>query len=257
MRIPLLRGRVLDERDGPGAPLVAVISESLMNRRFHGADPIGEQLRVGGSATDPPFTIVGVVGDVKQRSLALSDAGAVYHTTGQGRWVDPVQSLVVRGHGDATSLAAAIRQAVWSVDKDQPVVRIATMETLLAASEAERRFALSIFEAFALASLMLAAAGIYGVLSGSVAERTREIGVRAALGASRATILRMVFRQGLGLTAVGLAIGLAAAVMTTKAIVPMLFGISRIDPVTYSGVIAALTAVSIVACGVPALRAVH
>jgi ABC-type antimicrobial peptide transport system permease subunit len=146
---------------------------------------------------------------------------------------------------------------VWTVDKDQPVVRIATMETLVAASEADRRFALVLFEVFALAAVALAAAGIYGVLSGRVAERTREIGVRAALGATRGTILRMVLRQGLGLTAVGIAIGLAAALMATQAIAAMLFGVSRFDLVTYGSVIAMLAATSIVACGVPALRAVH
>src|SRR5204863_1940240 len=136
-----------------------------------------------------------------------------------------------------------------------PVVRVATMDNVLAASAAERRFALVLFETFALAALVLAAAGIYGVLAGSVAERTREIGVRAALGASRESIIGLVLRQGLGLTGVGIALGLAGAVASSQAFGAMLFGISRLDPVTYGGVIALLLVVSVIACGVPAWRA--
>jgi putative ABC transport system permease protein len=255
MRIPLLRGRLLNEHDDGAAPLVAVISESVVNGQFGGADPIGQRLRMGGPPDAPPYTIVGVVGDVKQLSLALSESGAVYHPTVQGRWVDNAASLVVRVRGDAGALAPAIRQAIWSIDKDQPVVRIATMEALLAGSAAERRFALILFEAFALAALMLAAAGIYGVLAGSVAERTREIGVRSALGASRADIVGLVVRQGMTLTSLGTVIGVAAAAAASQAIVAMLFGVSALDPVTYVGVVVLLTAVSAIACSVPAWRA--
>ncbi len=252
IRVPLRRGRLLDEHDGPAAPMVALISESLARGRFHRADPIGQRLRIGPSG---PYTIVGVVGDVKQMSLALSEADAVYLPTTQWPFADRVLSLVVRTRGDAASLASAIRRAVWSVDKNEPVVRVATMDDLLAASAAERRFALLLFEAFALAALVLAAAGIYGVLAGSVAERTREIGVRAALGASRGSILALVVRQGMTLTGLGVVIGLAGAIMATQAIVAMLFGISRLDPLTYLGVIALLLGVSAVACWVPAWRA--
>ena len=129
------------------------------------------------------------------------------------------------------------------------------MDDLLAASAAERRFALILFEAFALAALVLAAAGIYGVLAGSVAERTREIGVRSALGASRGSILALVVRQGMTLTGLGVVIGLSGAVAASQAIVTLLFGVSRLDPVTYLGVIALLVGVSAVACWVPAWRA--
>jgi ABC-type antimicrobial peptide transport system permease subunit len=148
-----------------------------------------------------------------------------------------------------------VREAVWSVDKDQPVVRVATMDELLAASAAERRFALILFEAFALAALVLAAAGIYGVMSGNVAERTREIGMRSALGASRANILGLVVRQGMTLTALGAVIGLAGAIAASRAIGAMLFGVSRLDPITYVSVIGLLAAVSVIACGLPAWRA--
>ena len=129
------------------------------------------------------------------------------------------------------------------------------MDDLIAASASERRFALILFEAFALAALVLAAAGIYGVLSGSVAERTREIGVRAALGAGRGTILGLVLRQGMTLTLLGVAVGLGGAVAASRAIAAMLFGVSRLDPVTYTGVIVLLAVVSLIACAVPAWRA--
>ena len=142
-----------------------------------------------------------MVGDVKQTSLALSEPDAFYVTPTQWSWVDNVQSLVVRTHGDAAALAPAIRSAIWSVDKNQPIVRVATMDNLLASSEAQRRFALILFEAFALVALVLAATGMYGVLAGSVTERMREIGIRAALGASRGDILALVVRQGMTLTA--------------------------------------------------------
>ena len=252
MRIPLRRGRVLDERDRAGAPLVVVISESVARRRLRGIDPIGQRVKIGGS---PLYTVVGVVGDVRQMSLALSESDAVYMTASQAEQPDNVMSLVVRARGDAASLAPAIRAAVWSVDKDQPIVRVATMGDLLASSAAGRRFALILFEAFALAALALAAAGIYGVLAGSVVERSREIGVRAALGASRRDIVVLVLGQGLRLTGLGVVIGLATATVATQALVTMLFGVSRLDPLTYAGVVTLLAVTAAVACAVPAWRA--
>jgi putative ABC transport system permease protein len=164
-------------------------------------------------------------------------------------------SLVVRSPRDAATLASEIRQAIWSVDRNQPIVRVATVEQLVETAAVQRRFALTLFEAFALAALSLAAIGIYGVLSGSVAERTREIGVRSALGASRGEILALVLRQGLMLTAVGILIGVSAAIAASRVLVTLLFGISHLDPVTYTGVILLLVTVSTVACWIPASRA--
>ncbi len=254
MRIPLRRGRLLNEQDRADAPRVALISESLARTRLPGTDPIGQRLRIG-PKDRPPYTIAGVIGDVKQVSLALTGSDAVYITAAQWHFTSNVMSLVIRARGDATALAPSVRRAVWSIDKDQPIVRVATMDDLLDALAAERRFALTLFEAFALVALVLAAAGIYGLLAGSVAERTREIGVRSALGASRRNILALVLRQGFSLTGLGVAIGLAGAIAASQGIAAMLFGVSPLDPVTYVGVIALLAGVSLLACAVPAWRA--
>jgi putative ABC transport system permease protein len=254
MGIPLRRGRLLDTHDKAGASVAVLISESLAKRRFPAADPIGQRLHIG--PNDGPWnTVVGVVGDVKQTSLALSRPDAVYITPTQWRFANGAMSLVVRARGESAALVPAIRNAIWSVDKDQPVVRVATMKDLLAVSAAERRFALVLFEAFGIVALALAATGIYGLLSGSVTERTREIGVRLALGASRGHILSMIVRQGMTLTGLGVLIGLSGAVLASQAIVSLLFGVSRLDPVTYLGVIALLAGVSVVACWIPAWRA--
>jgi putative ABC transport system permease protein len=163
--------------------------------------------------------------------------------------------LVVRTRGDPAALAPAIRQAIWSVDRDQPIVRVAAMDALVAASEAERRFALTIFEAFGLVALVLATTGLYGLLSGLVSERVREIGVRSALGASRGEILSLVVRQGMTFAVLGLVVGLATAFIASRAVVALLFGVSRLDPATYAGVIGLLTLGSALACLVPAWRA--
>ena len=258
MRIPLRKGRLLNENDRAGAPVAVLISESLAKKKFHDLDPIGQRVRMGpnmGNPQAPWATIVGIVGDVKQLSLAVGEADAFYTTPTQWPWVDNVQSLVARTRGDAASLAPAVRSAIWSIDKDVPIMRIATMQNLISGSEAQRRFALILFEVFALVALILAATGIYGVLSGTVNERTREIGVRAALGASRGDILSLIVRQGMTLTVIGVVIGFVGAVAASYALVTLLWGISPLDPLTYSGVIALLLAISAIACWIPAWRA--
>ena len=258
MGIPLLRGRLLDEDDTATTPGVVLLSESLAKRKFPHQDPIGQRVRLGPNAlhADLPWsTIVGVVGDVKQASLAMSQSQAFYTTTTQWSWVDSAQSLVVRTRGDAARLAPAIKNAIWSVDKDQPIVRVATMGSLLQSSEAQRRFALTLFEAFGMVALILAAVGIYGVLSAGVNERTREMGVRAALGASRSSIQMLVLRQGITLTGIGVIIGLLGAVAASRILVSLLYGVSRFDLVTYASVIALLTCVSAIASWLPAWRA--
>jgi putative ABC transport system permease protein len=171
--------------------------------------------KFGGSGSRPWDVIVG---DVKQVSLAINESDGFYVATDQWMWVDNPLWLVVKTRGDAASFASAVRNAIWSVDKDQPVVRVSTMDALVSASAAQRRFAMILFEAFGLITLVLAATGLYSVLSGNVAERMREIGVRRAVGASRGEILALVLRQGMTLTALGIAIGLAGASAATQAV---------------------------------------
>ncbi len=252
--IPLRQGRLLNAHDSEGAPLAVLLNESYARRRFPNQDPVGQRLHIGPDS-GPWYTIVGIVGDVKQLSLAVTRADAVYVTTTQWPFADSALSLVVHTERDPAALAPAIQRAIWSVDKDQPITRVATMESLLAASAAERRFALTLFEVFGLVALALAAFGTYGVLSGSVTERTREIGVRSALGASRRSILVLVIRQGMSLTVLGVIIGLAGAAAASQAVVSLLFGISALDPATYASVVAILLAVSAIACWLPAWRA--
>lgn len=254
MGIPLVRGRFLDERDTADAPPAALISATLARRQFPGQNAIGKRLHVGPNDR-PWFTVVGIVGDIRQTSLELNQPFAVYIPTVQSWFADDTLSMVVRTRGDAAALAPAVREAVWRVDKDQPILRVATMSNLLASSVAERRFVLVLFEAFSLVALVLAATGIYGVLASGVAERTREIGVRTALGASRANILALILKQGLSFTAIGLAIGLGGAMLASRAIASLLFGVSRLDLATYAGVTVLLLCVAAIACLVPARRA--
>jgi len=258
MHIPLLRGRLLNDHDIAGAPPAVLIDQALADLKFPHQDPIGHLVRVGPDARNiarPWATIVGVLGDVKQSSLSIGGEQAFYISTAQWAWTDAAQTLVVRTSNDPAAFAPTVREAIWSVDKDQPIVQVATMETLVAASEVQRHFVLILFEAFALAGLLLAAIGIYGVLAGSVNERTREIGVRAALGASRRSILTLIVRQGMTPVALGLVIGLTDAILASQAIAAFLFDTSRFDALTYAGVTALLLAVSAAACLIPARRA--
>jgi putative ABC transport system permease protein len=258
MGIPLLRGRLLDARDRPGAPPAVLLSESFAKRRFGDRDAIGERLRIGPEdlMPDRPWSVVvGVVGDVKQASLGLAPPDAFYEAMGQWPWVDTVQSLVARTVGDPGAYVTAIKTAIWSVDSAPPIDRIATMEDLLVATEAERSFVLRVFAIFAVAALVLAALGLYGVIAGSVAERTREIGLRSALGATRMSILSLVVRQGMTLVALGVALGLVGAVAASRALEALLFEIAPLDPLTYTCVIVLLTLVAAAACWAPAWRA--
>jgi putative ABC transport system permease protein len=255
MAIPLRSGRVLNSHDGAEAPPAVLISESLARSKFGNEDPIGQRLRIG--PNDGPWnTVVGVVGNVKQTSLEVAQTDAVYMTNRQwGMFPDRARWLVVRARGSAATLTPAIKQAIWSVDKDEAIVRVATMDDLLAKSAAERRFALILFESFGFAALVLAAVGIYGVLSGSVTERTREIGVRLALGAQRSDVLGMVLRQGVTLTLSGIGIGLLAAWAATRVLSTLLYGVSATDPLIFGGVAVLLIVVALLACFLPARRA--
>jgi putative ABC transport system permease protein len=253
LALPLLRGRALTSHDTANAPRVALISESLA-KKLPGPDPIGLRLRLG-PPDGPPFHVVGVVGDVKQLSLAASETDAFYVAPEQWRFLDTARWLVVRVHGDAAALAPVVRAAIASVDKDQPIVRVGTLDTLVAATAAERRFALILFEVFGLVALVLAAIGLYGLLSGTVTERSREIGIRSALGATRGAIVAMVVRQAMSLTLIGLVAGVIGAIVAARGLTTLLFGVTHLDVLTYVGAIALLIATAFVACVIPARRA--
>ena len=255
LRIPLLRGRTLTAADRAGAPPVAVIGQAMAARGWGGTDPIGHRVRIGPADRGPWYTIVGVAADVMQRSLGERADNAIYVPESQMFFSDGAMSLVVRTGSDPAAMTASLRAAIRSVDQDQPIVRVATMRELVAQTEARRRFALTLFGAFAAAAIVLAAAGIYGVVAGSVSERTREIGVRTALGATGSDIVGMILRQGLTLTALGIAFGIPAAAALSRAITTLLFGTSRLDPATYLVVTGLLVGVSLLACWAPTLRA--
>jgi putative ABC transport system permease protein len=254
MQIPLRRGRLLGDHDIAGAPQAAVISESLARREFGEADPIGKRAHIG-PRDRPWYVVVGVVGNVKQTSLAESQLNAVYITPTQSWFADDTVSIIARTRANLVGPGAAIKNAIWSVDRDQAIVHVATMDKLLENSTAERRLVMIIFEAFALTALILAVVGLYGVLAGSVNDRVREIGIRAALGATRSNILGMVVQQGLHLAGLGIAIGLVAAAVATRALASLLFGVSRLDPITYVAVVVSLVAITALACWAPAWRA--
>lgn len=255
MRIPLRRGRFLTASDRADQPPVVVINESFARKIWPNEDPIGQRVRMGAADTGPWRTIVGIVGDVKQLSLSGAQADGIYVPEVQWPYADGAMSLVLRTRGDPVAMAPAVRSSVWSVDKDQPIIRVATMEALSSQSEAQRRFTLLLFAAFAVVALLLAAAGVYGVLSGTVTDRLAEIGVRSALGASRGDILAMIVRQGLGLSGLGIALGLVGAFALSRLMGTLLFGVPPTDFLTYAVVTTLLLLVALGASWAPAWRA--
>jgi putative ABC transport system permease protein len=229
----------------------------MARRLFGNRSAIGERMRFGpeiGSAR-PWDYVVGVVGDVKHYTLAGDPPDVFYVASTQWDWVDNVQTLVVRGSGDAAALVPAIERTIWAANRNVPVQRVRTMDSFVAASAGQRRFALLVIETFAVAALVLAAVGLYGVIAGGVVERIREIGIRAALGAAPADIVAEVVRRALILATTGAAIGGAASLGATRLIQSMLFSVSRLDVVTYAGVIALLLLTAALAAWAPARRA--
>ncbi len=253
LAIPLLRGRALSERDNAAAPQVVLINESFARRHFPNEDPLGQRIRL---AIAPNFVaeVVGVVGDVKHRSLDREAGPEAYVSYLQVP--TPSMSLIVRAtSGDPLRLVASVRQAVEQVDKDQPLDEVKPMAAWLDESVARQRFNLLLLAVFAAVALLLAAIGIYGVISYSVTERTHEIGIRVALGAQRNDVLRLVVGQGLMLTLAGVAGGLVGAFALTRLMTGLLFGVTPTDPLTYFGVATLLVMVALIACWLPAWRA--
>ena len=253
MGIPLLRGRAIDATDGTSSPFVVVINRAMADALFPGADAIGRRLRTGGTSS-PWRTIVGVVDNARHRGLDAAVEYQMYIPFLQW-WEESGMTLTVRTSGPPASLTRGIRDAVRSVDRSVAITNVATMEELVDRSTAQRRFALSLFGAFALVALLLAAAGIYGVLSAGVVERFREIGIRSALGAPRQRILSMIVRQGLSLTAIGLVLGVVGAYSLSRVLSALLFEVRSTDPITLLIVAAILVTLAALACALPALRA--
>lgn len=257
MRIPLVRGRWFTAQEARDtANHVVAVSTSLAARMWPGLDPIGRHMRVGGDDA-PVRTVIGVVGDVKHTGLDATTTLGFYVPERQWLFVDNDMLVVARTSIDPASVAAAVRRAVSAIDMTLPIIRVSTMEQLIARSTAQRRLALVLFAAFAAAALLLAVAGIYGVVAGSVAERTREIGLRSALGASPGAIVQLVMRQGAMLGATGLILGLVGGAALTRYLRTFLFGIDAGDPVTLALVGLVLGAVTLAACAGPAMRAVR
>ncbi|HJR05678.1 MAG TPA: ABC transporter permease [Pyrinomonadaceae bacterium] len=257
MGIALLQGRGFSDQDKVDSPAVAVISETMARRFWPDQDPTGRRLTSGSpTSTDPNdwITVVGVVKDVRQFELISEAKQQMYLSYVQADFFAP-NDLVVRTDLEPLSLASAVRRAVWEVDKDQPVSKIRTMEEIVSESVARQRFSMLLLGIFATLALVLAAVGIYGVMSYSVAQRTREFGIRMALGAQRSDVLKLAVGQGLKLVLVGIVIGLGAAFVLTRVMSSLLFGVSATDPVTFITISLVLVGVAVLASFVPALRA--
>ncbi len=248
LRIPFLRGRNFTPAEVREGASVMIVSQSLAQQTFPNEEPLGKRLIM--TFGNRPFEIIGIVGDVRHGSLEAPPLPAMYMPSLEGG-----ENVVIRARGDSASLAAAVRRELAAIDPNQPVARVRTMDEWLSRAVAGPRYRTGLFGLFAGLALALSAVGIYGVMSYSVGQRTREIGVRMALGARRLSVLGLVLRQGMGLVLIGVAIGLAGAFALTRVIGSLLFNVGTRDPATFTGVAIVLAAVAFIACYVPARRA--
>jgi predicted permease len=252
--LPLLRGRLFNEFDNENAPPVAVINQAMTRTYWPNENPLGKRFKSArtGSAW---ITVVGIVADARTESLADADVPHIYldlYQTGAKRL-----AILLRGHLDTPATAGEVRQQVQSVDPTLPVFDAQTLNETLSASLSARRFSTEMAGLFALAALLLAALGIYGVISYMVSERTHEIGIRLALGAQRANILQMILRQGLRLAISGAAVGLLGALIVSRLMAGLLYGVTPADPPTFGAVVFLLITVALLACYIPARRAIR
>jgi len=255
MGIPLLAGRVFTEHDNASSARVVVINQTLARTFWPNENPLGQRITM--KDWGPPLSgeIVGVVGDVKTNGLDELVGPMIYWSYYQFGLV--FNSMVVRTEGDPLLMGSAVKSRIWSVDKDQPVSQIQTMDQLLSQSLARRRLYVVLLGVFAGVALLLAAAGIYGVVSYSVTQRTREMGIRVALGAERLHILGIIVLQAARLALAGELLGILAALAVTRWMISLLFGITAMDPMTFAGVSLLLSAVAFFACYLPARRAMR
>jgi putative ABC transport system permease protein len=251
MNIPLNRGRAFTSADRAGAPATVVINQSLARDFYPNENPIGRHLFISWSL--PDYEIVGVVADVHQRSLDGASKDQVFLPMAQNP-TGPV-FLVARTHGDAKLLAKAIETQIHSLDHDLPISYVKTMDEYVAGMTAAPRFNTILLGGFAALALLLAAVGIFGVISYSVAQRTQEIGIRRALGANTSSVMRLVLAQALGLTAAGVAVGVLGAYGLTRLMRTLLYGITPTDVPTFAAVAATLSAVALFASYLPARKA--
>jgi putative ABC transport system permease protein len=253
--IPLLTGRWFDERDRDGAPQVAIVDRAWTERFFPDEDPIGKRFHSGGcNRPDCPWTtVIGVVGDVKYQGLDIPAQGTIYQPVLQNTWWGRI--LFVRTAGDPVSVLPAIRTIVRDLDPALPLSNVATMDELMQDALDSPRNTLGLIAAFAAVALLLAAIGIYGVMSYFVQQHTRDIGVRIAMGASAMKVLRQTVGQGMRIAVLGIAIGLGAALALTRFMTSLLFEVSATDTVTFASITVGLVATALVAIAVPAQRA--
>src|SRR5437764_1157227 len=255
MAIPIVGGRDFTDQDKADSKDVVAISEKTAQHFWPGQDPIGKRLKPGSSTSKSEWReVIGIVKDVRQNDLIALPKMQMYFSYRQPKEI-AANALVVRTTIEPMSLAGSVRNAIWSVDKDQTVAQIDTMDHIVAEAVARQRFSMVLLGVFAVLALLLASVGIYGVMSYSVAQRTREIGIRMALGARRVDVLQMTVGQGLKLVGAGMILGLGAAFLLTRVLATLLYGISATDPITFIGISVVLLAVAILASYVPALRA--
>jgi len=255
LQIPLVRGRLFDDRDGPDAPHVAVISASLAQKRWPGEDPIGKLIEFGNMDGDPrPLTIVGVVGDVRDGSLADAPVPTFYTNYRQRPRRATTALIVLAGNVETPAVMSAARAAVHDLRPDVPP-RVHTIESIVAGSVGDRRFTLLLVALFGFAALLLATVGVYGVISYAVAQRRAELGVRMALGARPADVVRLLLGEGVRLSLAGVLVGVVGALAVTRLLTGLLFGVGATDPVSFLGVALGLLALAVLASVIPAWRA--
>jgi putative ABC transport system permease protein len=254
--VPLLRGRHFEGQDTADSPGVVMINDVMARRFWPVEDPVGKRLKRGAPESGAPWlTVVGVVAAVKNRGLDAEPGPEMFVPLPQDRGLWNQLFLFVRTRGEPMGVLGLVRQEIRALDPDLPVYFVSTMEQVLELSTLNRRVPVLLLAAFAVVALVLAAVGIYGVMAYTVSRRTQEIGVRMALGADRGDVLRMVLGRGLGLTGLGLAIGLAGALALTRVVSSLLFQVSATDPLTFGGAALLLALVALAACYLPARRA--
>jgi predicted permease len=258
--VPLIAGRFFVDADWARSDQILIINQTLAKQYFPNQDAVGQRLQTGDADERSPWeTIVGVVGDVKYQGLDAKPEPTIYVPYFEKGWTSWSREmfLVLRSSSSEAALMPAVREAVWSMDKQLPIASVRTMDALLANSIGQPRFRTVLLGLFAALSLILAAAGIYGVVSYSVLQRTSEFGIRMALGADHSDVLRLVLARGAKLALLGIAIGAPAAFTLTRFMSSLLFGIAPGDPFTFAGVTGLLLLVAISACYIPARRAMR